>query len=101
MRDWMCSKRKRIAVDTAATTPTIANTARTIIFVLAIVCAIGAARGGDFDSILRWRNIWPYRGGRTRAICGVPQQPNVFYMAPFNVGLFQSTAYRRTSVPII
>jgi hypothetical protein len=37
-----------------------------------VVFAIAQARGGNFDSILRWRNIGPYRGGRTRAICGVP-----------------------------
>jgi photosystem II stability/assembly factor-like uncharacterized protein len=58
------------------------------------------ARAGDFDSILRWRNVGPYRGGRTRAICGVPSQPNVFYMAPVNGGVFKSTDYGRTWIPI-
>jgi photosystem II stability/assembly factor-like uncharacterized protein len=58
------------------------------------------ARGGDFDSILHWRNVGPYRGGRTRAICGVPSQPNVFYMAPVNGGVFKSTDYGRTWIPI-
>ena len=55
---------------------------------------------GEFDSILRWRNIGPYRGGRTRAICGVPSQPNVFYMAPVNGGVFKSIDYGRTWQPI-
>ena len=54
----------------------------------------------EFDSILRWRNIGPYRGGRTRAICGVPSQPNVFYMAPVNGGVFKSIDYGRTWQPI-
>ena len=63
------------------------------------VLALGQARAGDFDSMLRWRNIGPYRGGRTRAIAGVPSQPNVFYMAPVNGGVFKSTDYGRTWQP--
>ena len=52
----------------------------TIVFGFAILLAGGQpqARAGEFDSILRWRNIGPYRGGRTRALCGVPAQTNVF-----------------------
>src|SRR5436305_835087 len=65
-----------------------------------IVFGIGQAWAGDFDSILRWRNIGPYRGGRTRAIAGVPSQPNVFYMAPVNGGVFKSIDYGRTWQPI-
>ena len=71
-----------------------------IVIGFAIMLAIGPVRAGEFDSILRWRNIGPYRGGRTRAICGVPSQPNVFYMAPVNGGVFKSIDYGRTWQPI-
>jgi photosystem II stability/assembly factor-like uncharacterized protein len=71
-----------------------------IVLGFAIVSGIAQARAGDFDSILRWRNIGPYRGGRTRAICGVLSQPNVFYMAPVNGGVFKSVDYGRTWQPI-
>jgi photosystem II stability/assembly factor-like uncharacterized protein len=71
-----------------------------ILIAFTIVFGVGQIRAGEFDSILRWRNIGPYRGGRTRAICGVPSQPNVFYMAPVNGGIFKSIDYGRTWVPI-
>jgi len=71
-----------------------------IVIGFAIFLGITQARAGEFDSILRWRNIGPYRGGRTRAIAGVPSQPNVFYMAPVNGGVFKSIDYGRTWTPI-
>jgi len=44
--------------------------------------------------------IGPFRGGRTRAAVGVPTQPNVFYMAPVNGGVWKSDDYGRTWNPI-
>jgi photosystem II stability/assembly factor-like uncharacterized protein len=49
---------------------------------------------------LRWRMIGPTRGGRTRAACGVPSQPNVFYMGAVNGGVWKSDDYGRTWTPI-
>ncbi|HST31258.1 MAG TPA: hypothetical protein VLK27_10525, partial [Chthoniobacterales bacterium] len=72
---------------------------RIVIAIHIVVFGAGAASAGEFDS-LHWRNVGPYRGGRTRAICGVPSQPNVFYMAPVNGGAFKSTDYGRTWQPI-
>jgi photosystem II stability/assembly factor-like uncharacterized protein len=51
-------------------------------------------------SELRWRQIGPFRGGRTKAATGVPDQPNVFYMAPVNGGVWKSTDYGVTWNPI-
>src|SRR2546423_15131507 len=50
----------------------------------------------DLSGMLRWRNIGPFRGGRVRAVCGVPSQPNVFYFAQVNGGVFKTTDYGRT-----
>jgi hypothetical protein len=104
-------KRMGIAAGTAAATAMSSNNNQAlaaasasrinaIVIGFAIFLAIGQACAGEFDSILRWRNIGPYRGGRTRAICGVPSQPNVFYMAPVNGGVFKSIDYGRTWQPI-
>ena len=45
---------------------------------------------------MRWRMIGPTRGGRTRAACGVPSQPNVFYMGAVNGGVWKSDDFGRT-----
>ena len=49
---------------------------------------------------LHWRLIGPFRGGRTVAISGIPSQPNVFYMAPNNGGVWKTTDAGRTWNPI-
>jgi photosystem II stability/assembly factor-like uncharacterized protein/uncharacterized coiled-coil protein SlyX len=69
-----------------------------ILFFLTALWPLSA--GADFDFALRWRNIGPFRGGRTRAIAGVPSQPNVFYMAQVNGGVFKTTDYGRTWQPV-
>ena len=43
---------------------------------------------------MRWRNIGPFRGGRTRAVAGVPSQPNVFYIGAVNGGVWKTTDLR-------
>jgi photosystem II stability/assembly factor-like uncharacterized protein len=45
---------------------------------------------------LRWRMIGPTRGGRTRAACGVPSQPNVFYVGAVNGGVWKTNDFGRT-----
>ncbi|MDT4953302.1 MAG: hypothetical protein QOJ02_1440 [Acidobacteriota bacterium] len=54
----------------------------------------------EFTQALHWRSIGPFRGGRTRAVAGVPTQPNVFYIAQVNGGVFKTTDYGHTWTPI-
>src|SRR6266849_1081866 len=49
---------------------------------------------------LHWRSIGPFRGGRTRAVAGVPSQPSVFYIAQVNGGVWKTEDYGHTWTPI-
>src|ERR1700734_376338 len=49
---------------------------------------------------MRWRMIGPFRGGRTRAASGCPNQPNVFYVGQGDGGVWKSDDYGRTWTPI-
>ena len=49
---------------------------------------------------MRWRAIGPFRGGRTKAITGVPGDLHTFYMAPVNGGVWKTTDLGRTWMPI-
>ena len=54
----------------------------------------------NFFHEMRWRCIGPFRGGRTVAISGVAHQPNVFYMAAVDGGVWKTTDFGNTWVPI-
>jgi photosystem II stability/assembly factor-like uncharacterized protein len=49
---------------------------------------------------MQWRCIGPFRAGRTVAVAGIPSQPNVFYMAPNNGGVWKTDDFGRTWRPI-
>jgi len=75
-----------------------------VLCVLAACAAANCAGAQQYSPALyqemRWRLIGPHRGGRTRAVAGVPSQPNVFYMAQVNGGVWKSDDYGRTWNPI-
>ncbi len=72
------------------------------IVIATIFCATANAQQFDqkLFSEMRWRCIGPFRGGRTVAISGVPHQPNVFYMAAVNGGVWKTTDFGNTWNPI-
>lgn len=77
---------------------------RLSIFFLAFAIILSAQCFSQIDSslygMLKWRMIGPFRGGRTVAAAGVPQQPNVFYMGVNNGGVWKTNDYGRTWFPI-
>ena len=85
----------------SAAMPVQPDSRRTLPLSLALlVFPVLMASAIDWAPALHWRNIGPFRGGRTRAICGVPSQPNVFYMGQVNGGVFKTTDAGRTRQPI-
>src|ERR1700732_4786214 len=54
----------------------------------------------DLSARLPWRTIGPYRGGRTVAAAGIPSQPNVFYVAANDGGIWKTDDYGRTWNPL-
>jgi photosystem II stability/assembly factor-like uncharacterized protein len=63
-------------------------------------CVMAQQFSPELFKSLHWRSIGPFRGGRTRAVAGVRSQPNVFYIAQVNGGVWKTDDYGRTWTPI-
>jgi photosystem II stability/assembly factor-like uncharacterized protein len=75
---------------------------RLVVGMVVLACALTAGAQVDpgLYGGLRWRMIGPFRGGRTVGAVGVPGQPNVFYIGVNNGGVWKTTDYGRTWLPI-
>src|SRR5450759_3038465 len=80
------------------------STAISYLLLLTALSFAPLAQGQQIDIQLlgemHWRNVGPFRGGRTRAVSGVPGQPNVFYIGAVNGGVWKTTDFCRTWTPI-
>jgi photosystem II stability/assembly factor-like uncharacterized protein len=61
----------------------------------ALICLVATCVQAQVDpklfSDMRWREIGPMRGGRTRALAGVPIEPSTFYHGAVNGGVWKTT----------
>ena len=67
---------------------------------LALLAPLLAAQTPANYAGLRWRDIGPYRGGRTVGAAGIPAQPNVFYIGVNNGGVWKTDDFGRTWKPL-
>jgi photosystem II stability/assembly factor-like uncharacterized protein len=49
-----------------------------------------SSKNDEIYSSLEWRNIGPYRGGRSCAVTGVPNMPNLFYFGSTGGGIWKT-----------
>ena len=71
------------------------RTLRHAFAISAFVCLVASCVQAQVDpklfSDMRWREIGPMRGGRTRALAGVRSEPATFYMGAVNGGVWKTT----------
>jgi photosystem II stability/assembly factor-like uncharacterized protein len=51
---------------------------------------ITAAYDTSLFNAMHWRNIGPFRGGRSLAVCGISSQPNVYYAGAVGGGVWKT-----------
>src|ERR1035437_2900383 len=59
-----------------------------------------AAQQTDLVKELRFRQIGPFRGGRSVAVAGVPSQPDTYYFGAVGGGVFKTTDSGLSWLPV-
>jgi photosystem II stability/assembly factor-like uncharacterized protein len=68
---------------------------------LLLAAPAGAQQAASTNvAALHWRSIGPLRAGRARALAGIANQPNVFFIGFDNGGVWKSTDYGHSWTPI-
>ena len=68
----------------------------TISFIFVIIAKVNAQKNVDkvsetYFSAIEWRNIGPFRGGRSAAVTGVAHKANLFFMGATGGGVWKTT----------
>ncbi len=74
------------------------------LFSLVLMIPSSAAGEGEFDDALfqslEWREIGPYRGGRSAAVAGIPSQREVYYFGATGGGVWKTSDSGKTWEPV-
>lgn len=76
------------------------KTTATLLCALFFLMGTAQQYAPELYNSMRWRNIGPFRGGRTVGAIGIPDQPNVFFIGVNNGGVWKTTDYGRTWKPL-
>ncbi|HEX6084891.1 MAG TPA: glycosyl hydrolase [Thermoanaerobaculia bacterium] len=71
----------------------------TLLLLLATTLTAATFDAAQFKA-LKWRDIGPYRGGRSAAVEGIPSQPNVYYFGSVGGGVWKTTNGGETWQPV-
>ncbi|MBS1812259.1 MAG: glycoside hydrolase [Acidobacteria bacterium] len=69
-------------------------------FLLVVVTSFAQPFNPSLYQNIKWRNIGPFRAGRTVGAVGIPNQPNVFFIGVNNGGVWKTTDAGRTWQPL-
>jgi photosystem II stability/assembly factor-like uncharacterized protein len=69
-------------------------------FSLLVMPLLLSGQPADLLKELKFRNIGPFRGGRSIAVAGVPSQPNVYYFGSVGGGVWKTTDSGNAWLPV-
>ena len=62
-----------------------------VTLLLSLCCNDSLAQQADHLTSVEWRELGPYRGGRSCAVTGVPGKPNLYYFGAAGGGVWKTT----------